>query len=95
MQFTTVQDFLDHVKKELDTNRLVLPTLPDIAIKIRSAVAQENITAKELADLITTDAALSAQLIHTANSALYRGSTEINNIQMAVTGWVLKLFAHW
>jgi len=85
MQFTTVQDFLDHVKNELDTNRLVLPTLPDVAIKVRSAVAQENITAKELADLITTDAALSAQLIHVANSALYRGSTEINNIQVAVT----------
>ncbi|MFA5982640.1 MAG: HDOD domain-containing protein [Methylococcaceae bacterium] len=90
MQFTTVQDFLDHVKKELDTNRLVLPSLPDIAIKVRNAVAKEDITAKELADLITTDAALSAQLIHVANSPLYRGNTAINNIQLAVTRLGIK-----
>lgn len=84
MQFTSVQDFLDHVQSELDVNRLVLPTLPDIALKVKNAVADGNISAEELADMIVTDAALSTQIIRVANSPMYRGAVEINNIQMAV-----------
>jgi hypothetical protein len=38
MQFNSVNDFLVHVQEELDNNRLILPTLPDIAIKVRSIV---------------------------------------------------------
>ena len=85
MQFTSVQDFLDHVQSELDANRLVLPTLPDIALKVKNAVTDGDISAKELADMIVTDAALSTQIIRVANSPVYRGASEINNIQMAVS----------
>ncbi len=85
MQFKSVQDFLVHVKTELDANRLVLPTLPDVALKVRDAVSQGDVTAQKLADMIITDAALSARLIQVANSPLYRGSVEVSNIQMAVT----------
>lgn len=85
MQFKSVKDFLVHVKAELDANRLVLPTLPDVALKVRDAVSKGDATAQELAKMIATDAALSARLIQVANSPLYRGAVEISNIQMAVT----------
>lgn len=85
MQFKSVQDFLNHVQQELNANRLILPTLPDIALKVRDAVANGEATAQELANMIATDAALSTRLIQVANSPLYRGAVEIKNIQMAVT----------
>ena len=85
MQFKTVQDFLSYVQDELSANRLILPTLPDIAIKVRDTVTQGDATAHDIANIIMTDAALSARLIQVANSQLYRGTVEINNIQMAVT----------
>ncbi|MBD9356350.1 HDOD domain-containing protein [Methylomonas albis] len=85
MQFKSVQDFLVHVQAELDANRLILPTLPDVAIKVRDAVSKGDATAQSLADIIATDAAISARLIQVANSPLYRGTMEIKNIQMAVT----------
>ena len=85
MQFKSVQDFLVHVQEELDANRLVLPTLPDIALKVRDAVSKGEATSQELADMIVTDAALSTRLIQVANSPLYKGSVEVNSIQMAVT----------
>ena len=85
MQFTSIQDFLDHVQSELNANRLVLPTLPDIAIKVKNAVTNGDISAKELAEMIVTDVALSTQIIRVANSPMYRGTSEINNIQMAVS----------
>ena len=85
MQFKSVQDFLVHVQTELEANRLILPTLPDVALKVRDAVAKGDATAQKLAEIITTDPALSARLIQVANSPLYRGAVEIKNIQMAVT----------
>lgn len=85
MQFTSVQDFLDHVQSELDANRLVLPTLPDIALKVKNAVSSGDISAKELAEMIATDVALSTQIIRVVNSPVYRGAIEINNIQAAVS----------
>lgn len=85
MQFKSVQDFLVHVQEELDANRLILPTLPDIALKVRDAVSKGEATSQELADMIVTDAALSARLIQVANSPLYKGSVDVNSIQMAVT----------
>lgn len=85
MQFKSVQDFLDHVKNELEANRLVLPTLPDIALKVRDSVSKGDTSAAELANMIATDPALSVRLIQVANSPLYRGTNEIKNIQMAVT----------
>lgn len=85
MQFRSVQDFLVHVQAELDANRLVLPTLPDVAIRVRDAVGKGDATAQSLAEIIATDAAISARLIQVANSPLYRGAVEIKNIQMAVT----------
>ncbi|CAA9890838.1 putative signal transduction protein [Candidatus Methylobacter favarea] len=84
MQFTSVQSFLDHVQEELDANRLVLPTLPDIALKVRDAASRGDASARELAEMIATDASLSTRLIYVANSPLYRGATGINTIQMAV-----------
>ncbi len=85
MQFKSVQDFLDHVQKELDANRLILPTLPDVALKVRDAVAKRETSSQDLADMIVTDAALSTRLMQVANSPLYRGAAEVNSIQMAVT----------
>lgn len=85
LQFKSVQDFLVHVRQEMAANRLVLPTLPDIALKVRNAVSKGDTSANELAAMIATDTALSARLIQITNSPLYRGTMEVRNIQMAVT----------
>jgi len=85
MKFTSIQDFLDYVQSELDANRLIFPTLPDIAVKVKNAVACNDISSKELAEIIVTDASLSAQIIRVVNTPMYRGASEINNIQMAVS----------
>jgi len=84
MQFKSVQEFLHHVRTELEANRLVLPTLPDVAMKVRDAVSKGEASAQQLSEIIVTDPALSARLIQVVNSPLYRGANEISNIQMAV-----------
>lgn len=77
--------FLARLKAKADNNDLVLPTLPEVAIKVRDAAAQENTTAAQLTEIIATDAALSARLLQVANSPLYRAQQEIDNISLTIT----------
>ncbi len=85
MQFKSVQDFLAYVQTELSANRLVLPTLPDVALKVRELLNKDDVNAQQIAKVIMTDAALSARLIQVTNSPLFRSSTDVTSIQMAVT----------
>ena len=76
--------FLDTLNQAIDGNRLTLPTLPEVALRVRNAVEREDSSAKQVADIIATDAALSARLLQVANSPLYRGRVQIDSLQMAV-----------
>ncbi len=68
---------------DLENNRLPLPTLPEVAIKVRETVDDENASIIDVAQIIETDAALSARIIQVANSALYRGLNSADNVQNA------------
>jgi len=63
----------------------VLPSLPEVALKVRDTLADENANTKAVAKVISTDAALSAKLIQVANSPLLRGTKHIDSVDMAVT----------
>ncbi|MBL1277659.1 MAG: HDOD domain-containing protein, partial [Ectothiorhodospiraceae bacterium] len=66
-------------------NRLKLPTLPQVAIKINDVIDNPDATAKKVSQIISTDAALSARMIQVANSPMMRGNTTVENVQTAVT----------
>lgn len=84
-------DFADEIRNEIESNQIQLPTLPEVALKVRDAVESENSDAAKIAALVANDAALSARLLQVANSPLYRGRVEIDSIQQAVTRLGLKV----
>ncbi len=75
---------LEELKSAITDNRITLPTLPEVALNVREAIEQENVTARDIADIVATDAALATRLLQIANSPLYRGRVVIENIRMAV-----------
>lgn len=77
-------DFHALIIDDIDSNRLTLPTLPEVALKVRDVVEKDNVSAKEIAGVVATDAALSARLIQVANSPVYRGARAIEDIQQAI-----------
>lgn len=77
--------FLQELQDEISSNRITLPTLPEVALRVRDAAESESSTAREIAEIVSTDAAVSARLLQVANSALYRGSSSIDSVQVAVT----------
>jgi len=77
--------FFSQLKTAVESDQLILPTLPEVALKIREAVEDVNTSAQQIADTLTQDASLSARLIQVSNSPLYRSRNPIEDLQMAVT----------
>ena len=64
---------------------LKLPSLPDIAIRIREAVDAPYVTAQEVERIVTADPAVAARLIQVANSPAYAGAAHVETCKGAVT----------
>lgn len=79
------QRIVNELLSELENDTLVLPSLPEVALKVRDTIDDENSSAKDVAKVISTDAALSARLLQVANSPLLRGATHIDSVDMAVS----------
>lgn len=65
-------------------NKIELPTLPDIAVKVRKAVENVNVSIDDVAHIVEADPALAAQLIKLANSVLLRAREPILSTRDAV-----------
>lgn len=78
----------EHIEQDilsaLASDELSLPTLPEVALKVRETAEDPEASASELAKVISNDAAITARIIKVVNSPLMRTSREIDNIQMAV-----------
>lgn len=70
--------------RAIERDELVLPTLPEVALRVREAAESADIGIPELARVIGNDAALTARLIKVVNSPLLRTNVEINDLQMAI-----------
>jgi len=79
------QQILQQLFKAVETDQIKLPSLPEVALKIRQSVDKDNVSAVDIANLLAQDSSLSARLLQLANSPLYRARSEIDNLQMAVT----------
>jgi HD-like signal output (HDOD) protein len=86
-----IQDIGAQLREEIAQNKLHLPTLPEVALQVRDAVEDESATSAQIAAIVAKDPALSARLLQVANSPLYRGRVEVDNLAMAVNRLGLKL----
>ncbi|KAF2406336.1 HD-like signal output (HDOD) domain, no enzymatic activity [Pseudomonas antarctica] len=69
----------------IDNDDLVLPTLPEVALKIRQAAEDPEISINHLSKVISRDTALSARLIKVVNSPLMRATQEVTDLHTAIT----------
>ncbi len=86
-----IEVFFNELRTAIDDDSLVLPSLPEVALKIRDAVEDVDSTAEQVATALCQDASLSARLIQVVNSPLYRPRNPIDDLQMAITRLGLSL----
>lgn len=63
---------------------LELPTLPDIALKLRNAIERDDIGVAEAARIVQVDATIATKLMHIANSPLYLAAQPPRNCLEAI-----------
>ncbi len=76
---------MSKIMGDISNNRLALPTLPEIAVKVRDMVENPNSTAAKIAVTVGSDPVLSTKLLQVANSAAYNSGKPVENVQIAVT----------
>lgn len=66
-------------------DKLVLPTLPEVALRAREVAQSPNASAADIAKVINNDPAIAARVIKVANSPLMRGTRETKDVQTAIS----------
>lgn len=70
--------------RDLKKDKAILPSLPDLALRIRRAIEDDSSDARDVARLVETDPAMAAKLVKAANSALYAGLGAVETCSAAV-----------
>ena len=65
-------------------NTLSLPSLPQVALRLKKALEDPEIAIAEISNIIQFDTAIVAKLIQVANSVFYAGESPITNCHNAV-----------
>ncbi|WP_105200232.1 HDOD domain-containing protein [Pseudoalteromonas sp. T1lg10] len=69
----------------INSETLILPSLPEVALKVRASADDPDISSHAMADMIATDPALAARIIKLANSNLMNSSVKVTGVNQAVT----------
>lgn len=84
-------DFLQRIKYAVASEQLLLPSLPDVALRIRTECDNDDISAQKIADIISQDPALAVRLLQVANSSLYRTRQPAENLHTAISRLGLRM----
>lgn len=78
---TTVEN---EIINAIQSDKLVLPTLPEVALRIREVAQDEDASINDLASIVSSDTAMTARIIKICNSPLLRASQPVENLKMAI-----------
>lgn len=90
----SIQQIQNRIAQDYKQGRLVMPSLPDVALRLQTAVRDERLNASQLGKLVQMDSALSSRLIQVSNSPRYRGSSAVDNCKDAITRLGLEATAN-
>ncbi len=75
----------------MQSDKLALPTIPDVSLKIRRAINDEKANNSKIARVVQIDPSITARLIQISNSPLYRGRRKIESCPEALTRLGLRV----
>ena len=71
--------------EKIKQDALVLPTLPEIALKVRSAADDPEINLGKMSEIIAQDPALSLGMLKVANSVVFGRTIKVETVAQSVT----------
>jgi len=86
-----LKKLIQTIKTDFKKGKLQIPSLPEVAFKIRSAVHDESKSSHQIAKIIQLDPVLAMRVVQVANSSLYRSSVVIEDCQTAISRIGIKV----
>jgi HD-like signal output (HDOD) protein len=78
--------FVQSLAQELSTGNFDLPSFPDVVVRVRQALADEDVRPEQVVRIVSAEPALAARLLHIANSAVLNFSgKQITDLRTAIT----------
>jgi len=85
-------EFITSLSTELGRGEIELPAFPEVALRIKDALKDPEVSAKSIATIAASDPVLSARFLQVANSAMINAcGTEIRDLNMAIARMGFKL----
>lgn len=81
----------NEIMQAVESGRLKLPSLPEIALRIKKAVEQSDADVEQISKIVELDPALSTRLIKVANSPVTRGINPIHSMRDVIVRLGLKM----
>lgn len=69
----------------LETDQLDLPTLPDMAIRIRESLENPDVSVEKLIHLLSIDPVVTVHIIKAANSSAFNNGRKVDNLRDAIS----------
>jgi HD-like signal output (HDOD) protein len=89
---SAAEAFAAELEASLTEDGIDLPSLPEVALKIRDALARDDTDIERVAELAGGDPALAAKLLKVANCALFhRGTQPVRDLRSAVVRLGLRM----
>jgi HD-like signal output (HDOD) protein len=85
MLTSTSNSIVEQLSEAMVRNKLELPAMPAWPAKVQRMLDDIKFSAGKIPSTVSSDPAFVAQLLQTANSALYSGKPKVDNINGAVT----------
>jgi len=79
------------ILRAIESEQLKLPSLPEIALRIKKAVEQSEPDIEHISKIVELDPAISARLIKVVNSALTRGIVPVHSMRDVIVRLGLKM----
>jgi HD-like signal output (HDOD) protein len=77
-------EFVQFLAQELSSGKVELPSFPDIAIKVRKVLANDNVNLDMVLRVVGSEPTLAARLLQIANSAALSNGTPVHDLRNAV-----------
>ena len=81
---STEQAIAADVLAALEADKLELPTLPDMALKVQNALDNPNVSAEHFVRLLSTDPVFSMHIMKAANSTALSNGHTVENLRDAI-----------
>lgn len=77
-------EMLHAFRSDMDAHKFRLTSLPEVAMKIRTLLDNNDTSVRQIADVVNRDPVIAAKIMRAANSPIYFGASKCDTVQNAI-----------